>query len=139
MIRVDQQQVRTSQQTAAGAWKREPTFRGKSPKRMDIPVEAVAQDEKNRAATRFPSRLRLARKTRLTWATSSRISISSLPSDAAINLNLREKNVVNVEDTDPARGKKSSGCALVLDDGNDHTLEEVGPNVRGYARTHPPD
>ena len=60
------------------------------------------------------------------------------PSDAVINLNLKEQTSSVLKTLTP-REEKVIKMRFGLDDGSEHTLEEVGPVVRRYARAHPPN
>ena len=60
------------------------------------------------------------------------------PSDAVINLNLREQTAQVLKTLTP-REEKIIKMRFGLEDGSEHTLEEVGPELRGDARAHPAD
>ena len=60
------------------------------------------------------------------------------PSEAVINLNLREQTAEVLKTLSP-REEKIIKMRFGLQDGSEHTLEEVGPAFRGDARAHPPD
>jgi len=60
------------------------------------------------------------------------------PSEAAINLNLKEQ-MASMLKTLTTREERIIKMRFGLDDGNEHTLEEVGQTFAVDSRTHPPD
>jgi RNA polymerase primary sigma factor len=122
MIESINKQVRTSQQLLQELG-REPTSE-EIAKRMDIPVEAVRRTKKiAQQPLSFETPVGEEDEAHLGDFIEDK-NIES-PSDAAINLNLREK-MASMLKTLTLREEKIIRMRFGLDDGNDHTLEEVG-------------
>ncbi len=122
MIESINKQVRTSQQLLQELG-REPTSE-EIAKRMDIPVEAVRRTKKiAQQPLSFETPIGEEDEAHLGDFIEDK-NIES-PSDAAINLNLREKMASMLKTLNP-REEKIIRMRFGLDDGNDHTLEEVG-------------
>jgi RNA polymerase primary sigma factor len=122
MIESINKQVRTSQQLLQELG-REPTSE-EIAKRLDIPVEAVRRTKKiAQQPLSFETPIGEEDETHLGDFIEDK-NIES-PSDAAINLNLREKMASMLRTLTP-REEKIIRMRFGLDDGNDHTLEEVG-------------
>jgi RNA polymerase primary sigma factor len=122
MIESINKQVRTSQQLLQELG-REPTSE-EIAKRMDIPVEAVRRTKKiAQQPLSFETPIGEEDEAHLGDFIEDK-NIES-PSDAAINLNLREK-MSSMLKTLTHREEKIIRMRFGLDDGNDHTLEEVG-------------
>jgi len=122
MIESINKQVRTSQQLLQ-EFGREPTSE-EIAKRMDIPVEAVRRTKKiAQQPLSFETPIGEQDEAHLGDFIEDK-NIES-PSDAAINLNLREKMASMLKTLTP-REEKIIRMRFGLDDGNDHTLEEVG-------------
>jgi len=122
MIESINKQVRTSQQLLQELG-REPTSE-EIAKRMDIPVEAVRRTKKiAQQPLSFETPIGEEDEAHLGDFIEDK-NIES-PSDAAINLNLREKMASMLKTLTP-REEKIIRMRFGLDDGNDHTLEEVG-------------
>ena len=60
------------------------------------------------------------------------------PAEAVINLNLKEQTA-QVLNTLTPREEKVIKMRFGLEDGCEHTLEEVGQSLRRHPRAHPPD
>ncbi|HLZ90416.1 MAG TPA: RNA polymerase sigma factor RpoD [Candidatus Acidoferrum sp.] len=122
MIESINKQVRTSQQLLQELG-REPTSE-EIAKRMDIPVEAVRRTKKiAQQPLSFETPIGEEDEAHLGDFIEDK-NIES-PSDAAINLNLKEK-MASMLKTLTLREEKIIRMRFGLDDGNDHTLEEVG-------------
>jgi len=122
MIESINKQVRTSQQLLQELG-REPTSE-EIAKRMDIPVEAVRRTKKiAQQPLSFETPIGEEDEAHLGDFIEDK-NIES-PSDAAVNLNLREKMASMLKTLTP-REEKIIRMRFGLDDGNDHTLEEVG-------------
>ena len=122
MIESINKQVRTSQQLLQ-EFGREPTSE-EIAKRMDIPVEAVRRTKKiAQQPLSFETPIGEEDEAHLGDFIEDK-NIES-PSDAAINLNLKEK-MSSMLKTLTLREEKIIRMRFGLDDGNDHTLEEVG-------------
>lgn len=122
MIESINKQVRTSQQLLQ-EFGREPTSE-EIAKRMDIPVEAVRRTKKiAQQPLSFETPIGEEDEAHLGDFIEDK-NIES-PSDAAINLNLKEK-MASMLKTLTLREEKIIRMRFGLDDGNDHTLEEVG-------------
>jgi RNA polymerase primary sigma factor len=122
MIESINKQVRTSQQLLQELG-REPTSE-EIAKRMDIPVEAVRRTKKiAQQPLSFETPVGEEDEAHLGDFIEDK-HIES-PSDAAINLNLKEK-MASMLKTLTHREEKIIRMRFGLDDGNDHTLEEVG-------------
>ncbi|HXN50910.1 MAG TPA: RNA polymerase sigma factor RpoD [Candidatus Acidoferrum sp.] len=122
MIESINKQVRTTQQLLQELG-REPTSE-EIAKRMDIPVEAVRRTKKiAQQPLSFETPVGEEDEAHLGDFIEDK-HIES-PSDAAINLNLREK-MASMLKTLTQREEKIIRMRFGLDDGNDHTLEEVG-------------
>jgi RNA polymerase primary sigma factor len=122
MIESINKQVRTSQQLLQELG-REPTSE-EIAKRMDIPVESVRRTKKiAQQPLSFETPVGEEDEAHLGDFIEDK-HIES-PSDAAINLNLREK-MSSMLKTLTQREEKIIRMRFGLDDGNDHTLEEVG-------------
>jgi RNA polymerase primary sigma factor len=122
MIESINKQVRTSQQLLQELG-REPTSE-EIAKRMDIPVESVRRTKKiAQQPLSFETPVGEEDEAHLGDFIEDK-HIES-PSDAAINLNLREK-MSSMLKTLTHREEKIIRMRFGLDDGNDHTLEEVG-------------
>jgi len=105
---------------------------------MDIPVSKVAQDSEDRAGADFRSKHRSAkRKTRI-WATSSRDKAVVSPSDAVINLKFEGTDFFVLKTLTP-REEKVIKMRFGLDDGSEHTLEEVGQSFAVTRERISPD
>jgi RNA polymerase primary sigma factor len=122
MIESINKQVRTSQQLLQELG-REPTCE-EIAKRMDIPVDSVRKTKKiAQQPLSFETPIGEEDESHLGDFIEDK-NIES-PSDAAINLNLREKMASMLKTLTP-REEKIIRMRFGLDDGNDHTLEEVG-------------
>jgi RNA polymerase primary sigma factor len=122
MIESINKQVRTSQQLLQELG-REPTSE-EIAKRLDISVEAVRRTKKiAQQPLSFETPIGEEDEAHLGDFIEDK-NIES-PSDAAINLNLREK-MASMLKTLTQREEKIIRMRFGLDDGNDHTLEEVG-------------
>jgi RNA polymerase primary sigma factor len=122
MIESINKQVRTSQQLLQELG-REPTSE-EIAKRMDIPVEAVRRTKKiAQQPLSFETPIGEEDEAHLGDFIEDK-NIES-PSDAVVNLNLREKMASMLKTLTP-REEKIIRMRFGLDDGNDHTLEEVG-------------
>ena len=122
MIESINKQVRTSQQLLQ-EFGREPTCE-EIAKRMDIPVEAVRRTKKiAQQPLSFETPIGEEDEAHLGDFIEDK-NIES-PADAAVNLNLREKMASMLKTLTP-REEKIIRMRFGLDDGNDHTLEEVG-------------
>jgi RNA polymerase primary sigma factor len=122
MIESINKQVRTSQQLLQELG-REPTSE-EIAKRMDIPVEAVRRTKKiAQQPLSFETPIGEEDEAHLGDFIEDK-NVES-PSDAAINLNLKEKMASMLKTLTP-REEKIIRMRFGLDDGTDHTLEEVG-------------
>jgi RNA polymerase primary sigma factor len=122
MIESINKQVRTSQQLLQEIG-REPTSE-EIAKRMDIPVEAVRRTKKiAQQPLSFETPIGEEDEAHLGDFIEDK-NVES-PSDAAINLNLKEKMASMLKTLTP-REEKIIRMRFGLDDGTDHTLEEVG-------------
>ena len=122
MIESINKQVRTSQQLLQELG-REPTFE-EIARRMDIPVEAVRRTKKiAQQPLSFETPIGEEDEAHLGDFIEDK-NVES-PSDAAINLNLKEKMASLLKTLTP-REEKIIRMRFGLDDGTDHTLEEVG-------------
>ena len=123
MIETINKLMRTSRQLVQELG-REPT-REEIAKRMDIAGRQGPQDSENRAGAHLDWKRPSARKKIRSWAISSRTRASRLPSDAVINLNLQRADASVLKTLTP-REEKVIKMRFGLDDGSEHTLEEVG-------------
>jgi len=122
MIESINKQVRTSQQLLQELG-REPTSE-EIAKRMDIPVDAVRRTKKiAQQPLSFETPIGEEDEAHLGDFIEDK-NVES-PSDAAINLNLKEKMASMLKTLTP-REEKIIRMRFGLDDGTDHTLEEVG-------------
>jgi RNA polymerase primary sigma factor len=122
MIESINKQVRTSQQLLQELG-REPTSE-EIAKRMDIPVEAVRRTKKiAQQPLSFETPIGEEDEAHLGDFIEDK-NVES-PSEAAINLNLKEKMASMLKTLTP-REEKIIRMRFGLDDGTDHTLEEVG-------------
>jgi RNA polymerase primary sigma factor len=122
MIESINKQVRTSQQLLQELG-REPTSE-EIAKRLDIPVEAVRRTKKiAQQPLSFETPIGEEDEAHLGDFIEDK-NVES-PSDAAINLNLKEKMASMLKTLTP-REEKIIRMRFGLDDGTDHTLEQVG-------------
>jgi RNA polymerase primary sigma factor len=122
MIETINKQVRTSQQLVQELG-REPTSE-EIAARMDIPVDAVRKTKKiAQQPISFETPIGEDQETHLGDLVEDKGVIS--PSDAAINLNLKEQMATMLSTLTP-REERIIKMRFGLDDGSEHTLEEVG-------------
>jgi RNA polymerase primary sigma factor len=122
MIESINKQVRTSQQLLQELG-REPTSE-EIAKRMDIPVEAVRRTKKI-AQQPLSFETPIGEEDEAHLGDFIEDNNIESPSDAAINLNLKEK-IASMLKTLTPREERIIRMRFGLDDGTDHTLEEVG-------------
>jgi len=122
MIETINKQVRTSQQLVQELG-REPTSE-EIAARMDIPVDSVRKTKKiAQQPISFETPIGEDQETHLGDLVEDKGVIS--PSDAAINLNLKEQMATMLSTLTP-REERIIKMRFGLDDGSEHTLEEVG-------------
>ncbi len=122
MIERINRQVRTSQQLVQELG-REPTAEELA-KRLDVPVDAVRKTKKiAQQPISFETPIGEEQETHLSDLVEDKGLVS--PSDAAINLNLKEQMACMLKTLSP-REERIIKMRFGMDDGSEHTLEEVG-------------
>ena len=135
MIETINKLIRTSRQLVQELG-REPTSE-EIAKRMDIPVAKVRKVLKiAQEPISLETPIGEEEDSHLGDFIEDRAVVS--PAEAVINVNLKDQTGQVLRTLTP-REEKVIKMRFGLEDGSEHTLEEVGQIVRGYPRTHPPD
>ena len=135
MIETINKLIRTSRQLVQELG-REPTSE-EIAKRMDIPVAKVRKVLKiAQEPISLETPIGEEEDSHLGDFIEDRAVVS--PAEAVINVNLKDQTGQVLRTLTP-REEKVIKMRFGLEDGSEHTLEEVGQSVRGYPRTYSPD